>query len=106
MPRQYEGRLFETLTSLARVGIVLSWSNHRGGRGHVNCRPLRYVVEQLTRRGFFPDRAAAQQLARSATVAYWIGSSVMVYRRNASHRHTQPTTGTAGAARSVVAGCR
>eukprot|EP00966_Prymnesium_polylepis_P158771 3669804-Prymnesium_polylepis.1 len=50
IPRRFEAQLFETLTSLARVGIVLSWSTHRGGRGHVNCRPTRYIVDRLSAR--------------------------------------------------------
>ena len=84
VPKRFEALLFEALTSHARVGIVLSWSTHRGGRGHVNCRPLKYIIGQLAMRGFCPDRPAAKQLAQSATVAYWIGSSIMVYRRNTS----------------------
>ncbi|KAL1510287.1 hypothetical protein AB1Y20_006607 [Prymnesium parvum] len=85
VPKRYEPILFATLTSLARRGIILSWSNHRGGRGHVNPRPHKYIAEQLFLRGFYESTAASKALARRASVAYWIGSSIAVYQRNHSH---------------------
>ena len=81
VPRAHEGLLLRNLLSHARVGLVLSWSTSRGGRGHVNPRPQPYVESQIAALGFRPDRQAAQRLARSAVVAYWIGRSIMVYRR-------------------------
>ena len=84
MPRKHEALLFSTLTNHAMKGVILSWSNHRGGRGHLNPKPPRYVVQQMELRGFQADRLASRRLALSAKVAYWIGSSVMVYRRKSA----------------------
>lgn len=81
VPKAHETLLFATLAKHALRGVILSWSAHRGGRGHVNSRPLRYVMERMAAHGFFPDGAASKRLAASAKVAYWIGFSIMVYRR-------------------------
>lgn len=83
IPRVHEALLLRNLASHSRLGLVLSWSSSRGGRGHVNPRPQSYVVARMAALGFEPDRDAAKRLARAATVAYWIGRSVMVYRRRA-----------------------
>ena len=83
IPQAFEGAFMRNLVSHARLGLVLSWNVMAGaGRGHVNARNTTYLIDTLTRdHGLTYAAAATDTLRRAISVTYWIGDSIMVFRK-------------------------
>jgi 2-polyprenyl-3-methyl-5-hydroxy-6-metoxy-1,4-benzoquinol methylase len=82
VPKLHEGTFLRNLVHHARVGVVLSWSNHSGaGRGHVNAQPQQYILQRMRGLGFARDESATRTLRQAIQTTYWIGDTLNVYRR-------------------------
>ena len=81
IPREFESTFLDNLVRHARRGIVLSWAKlGQGGLAHVNNRPLEYVIDQMSKRGFALDKAATELLQNSC-ILNWLRNNVKVYMR-------------------------
>ena len=83
IPRKFEGYFLRNLASHARLGLVLSWNlASSAGRGHVNARNTTYLIETLASGyGLKYVPAATDTLRRAISVTYWIGDSIMVFKK-------------------------
>jgi hypothetical protein len=53
LPLEFEQTYLDNIAKYAQCGIFTSWAMPRQkGHGHVNCRPMIYIAEQLEARGF------------------------------------------------------
>jgi len=89
IPRRFESNFLWNLVSHARLGLVLSWSlKSSAGRGHVNARNTTYLIETLSRHyGLKYLAAATDTLRRAIGVTYWIGDSIMVFKKVQKQSH-------------------
>jgi len=72
IPEAYESVFLDNVVRHARHGVVMSWSlPTEAGRGHVNCRPNEYVIEQMKNRGFLLDPEHTQALRKAAAINYF-----------------------------------
>ena len=79
IPAQYEAQLFDTLTSLNKCGVLLSWAvPGQGGHQHVNEKSNEYVIDAMTSRGYTYDEAASAA-GREASGYSWFKNTLMVF---------------------------
>lgn len=89
IPSQYEHIYLDNIFRHAKEGIILSWAvPGQGGVGHINNRPLNYVINVMGKNGFIRDERSSTFLQESATLP-WIRTNIHVYRRKGqSFDHT------------------
>ena len=81
IPARYETIVLDNIDRAAGHGVVLSWAVlGQGGFHHVNNRPLSYVQETMSNRGFRMDLNTSLMLRHQATLA-WLRNNVMVFMR-------------------------
>ncbi|XP_046575998.1 uncharacterized protein LOC124284001 [Haliotis rubra] len=81
IPTKSEDVYIDNIVRHAKKGIVLSWAvPGQGGLQHINNRPLAYVQNLLSSKGFDTDIVASKQLQEKATFP-WLKRNVYVYRR-------------------------
>ncbi len=84
IPPEFQSVALANLDHHNTCGIVLSWAlPGQGGRGHVNEQPNRYVIDQLTARGYAHDQATQEHLRQAARIS-WFKNTVMVFRKPGS----------------------
>lgn len=67
--------------ALGREGAVVSWAIPTAlGRGHVNCRPVEYVITELGKRGLRYSENESKMLRAAGTLSY-IRDSLLVFRK-------------------------
>ena len=81
IPREFEETLLRNILEHARVGVVLSWSNHGGGNGHVNLHTNEWVVDAMAARGFDWDEPTQRTLRGAVSHIHWFRDTVMAFRR-------------------------
>lgn len=81
IPRAYEDQLLATIDQYCAHMLVISWAvPKQPGEGHVNCRPLSYVMERIEALGFSFDCKATASL-RSQSHKWWFQRNLLVGRR-------------------------
>jgi len=79
IPKCFEQRFLNHVTSKAKSGVVLSWAiPGQIGYGHVNCRPNQYILEKMKQRGFQYDEVSSQELRQRASF-WWFKNTLMVF---------------------------
>ena len=63
-------------------GLILSWSEHTGGLGHVNPRPASYVEQRLKGLGYVLNVTATHKLRRAVKDVSWLKRTVARYDRS------------------------
>ena len=82
IPREYESAYVDNVVRNARCGIILSWATPKqGGRGHVNLKPLAYVVSLMKQFSFHHSLSMSRRLQESATFS-WLKANTQVYVRS------------------------
>ncbi|XP_067672745.1 uncharacterized protein [Haliotis asinina] len=81
IPAKYEDVYFDNVVRHARKGVVLSWAvPGQTGLQHVNNRPLEYVQNLFSSKGFDTDIVASKELQEKASFP-WLKHNIHVYRR-------------------------
>ncbi|XP_046563095.1 uncharacterized protein LOC124271968 [Haliotis rubra] len=81
IPSKSEDVYIDNIVRHAKKGVVLSWAvPGQGGLQHINNRPLDYVQNLFSSKGFDTDIVASQELQEKATLP-WLKRNVYVYRR-------------------------
>ena len=81
IPAQYEPIVLDNIDRAAGHGVVLSWAIiGQGGFHHVNNRPLSYVQETMSNRGFRMDLNTSLVLRKKASIV-WLKNNLMVFIR-------------------------
>ncbi|XP_067671910.1 uncharacterized protein [Haliotis asinina] len=81
IPAKYEDVYFDNVVRHARKGVVLSWAvPGQPGLQHVNNRPLEYVQNLFSSKGFDTDIVASKELQQNASLP-WLKQNIHVYRR-------------------------
>lgn len=79
IPATWESVFLNNVAGLAKELVVLSWALPRhGGRGHLNCRPNDWVIDQMDQRGWRHDAGTESFLRRRASLWYF-KTNVMVF---------------------------
>ena len=82
IPREFESTYIDNIVRHAKEGIVLSWAVPRQiGHGHVNTRPLDYIIAILKNRGFILDPEATELIKSKASILY-LKRNINVYKRD------------------------
>ena len=72
IPEQYEQTFLDNIAHCSRRGVIISWAVPGDiGTGHVNCRPLEWLQEQMEKRGFWLDVDITEHLRNAATLPYF-----------------------------------
>ena len=104
IPPAFEGAFLRNLDAHNARTIILSWSSHVGGLGHVNPRNNAYVQERMQGLGYTFNATATAVLRRAARIN-WLRASVARFDRavplaTAAARAAQPRGGGARSAGS------
>ncbi|XP_071108267.1 uncharacterized protein [Haliotis cracherodii] len=83
IPSAYEDVYIDNIVRHAKKGVVLSWAvPGQGGLSHINNRPLVYVQNLFSNKGFETDIVGSNILQQKATLP-WLKANVYVYKRRA-----------------------
>lgn len=81
IPVAYEETFFKNLAKNAGSYILLSWAiGNQEGDGHVNCRPNRYVIDQLAKLGFSLNIPVSNYLRSEASLP-WFHKTIMFFQK-------------------------
>lgn len=81
IPVASEETFLDNLANNAGSYILLSWAvQNQEGDGHVNCRPNRYVIDQLADRGFSLNIPISNYL-RSEASLLWFHKTIMFFQK-------------------------
>jgi len=84
IPAEYEHVVLDNIVRAAGHGIVLSWAPPgQPGYGHVNNKPMTYVKQAITNRGFTVNDKASVMI-RQQTTYYWLRNNLLVFVRSKS----------------------
>jgi hypothetical protein len=79
IPLEKEQTFLDNVKEFCDCFLVMSWAlPKQGGRGHFNERPEDYIIEQMTKRGFFVDDSSTNELRDAATLK-WLKRTVTAY---------------------------
>ena len=78
---RFEDKLIDNLVRHSKKGIILSWSNNKGGNGHVNIKANTQVDSLMRMVRFKRDDTATRFLRSSVTDIHWFRDSLIVYKR-------------------------
>lgn len=81
IPKCFEQRYLDNICSVANSGLILSWGvPGQSGYGHVNCRPLSYIIEEMEKRNF--RYIEHESLLLRSNVTYdWFKNTLMVFKK-------------------------
>lgn len=66
IPVEYEGVFIDNITRNAKKGIIMSWAvEGQGGDGHINERPVSYIVYAIENKGFQLNKEKTNELRNS-----------------------------------------
>ena len=82
IPATFESTLLSNLNRHNAKGLILSWSEHTGGLGHVNPRPASYVEQRLKGLGYVLNVTATHKLRRAVKDVSWLKRTVARYDRS------------------------
>ncbi len=83
IPRKHEPVFLDNLVRHARLGIAISWAPPgQRGLGHVNCRPVDYVIDVFSKRNWAHDEATSSTCMRLAGLRMR-SRNVMIFRPSA-----------------------
>lgn len=84
IPAAYENVVLDNIVRAAGHGAVLSWAPPgQPGLGHINNKPLTYVKQAMTSRGFTMDDKTSATIRQQATY-YWLRKNIAVFVRSKS----------------------
>mmetsp|Transcript_24290 Transcript_24290/g.75713 ORF Transcript_24290/g.75713 Transcript_24290/m.75713 type:complete len:304 (+) Transcript_24290:8-919(+) len=81
IPPAHEETALRVLDASNRRGLIVSWSSHANGRGHVNARDHEYVVNAFRTRGYVHDITLSDKLKAAATLRWFVKSTTFVVLR-------------------------
>lgn len=82
IPEQYEQTVLDNITKHCNSTLILSWGlPGQPGIGHVNCKPMDYIINEIERRGFKYNKIESE-LVRAAPHknALWFKDTLMIFK--------------------------
>ena len=86
IPPQFEPHVLRNLDVHGARVLILSWSNSNVGIGHVNPRPIEYVIGRMRDLGYELNASATKYLRGRATIP-WLRHGIMRFDRGSNHSH-------------------
>jgi hypothetical protein len=82
LPKKFESVFLDNLYHHQTTGIVMSWAvPGQAGRGHINCQPLGYIIDQMQQRGMVLDGDLTQILRD--TKIQWLRRNLLAFKNGA-----------------------
>lgn len=80
IPAEHEQTTLNNICKHTKTYVVISWARpNQKSKGHVNCKPQEYVIEQMTQRGFRLLWAISDRLRQQCTLS-WFRNNLLVFR--------------------------
>lgn len=81
IPRKHERTFINNITEFVSKNLVLSWAiPEQPGRGHVNLKTNRYVVEKMEHKGLIFDELKTRTLREYCSL-WWFRQSTMAFKK-------------------------
>lgn len=81
IPTNCEDNFLAMLTSIARDGVVLSWSDEYSLPHHPNPRTNEYVKQKMSALGFVSDEDMETHVRSSVVHLGWLKKTMMIFKR-------------------------